>query len=54
MSCARRNCIVREEGHPDALWDVLARTVRVEARRANAVPMAEVIKEQVEIGEDIF
>ena len=22
LSCARRNCIVREEGHPDALWGI--------------------------------
>ena len=54
LSCARRNCIIREEGHPNALWDVSARTVRVGARRANAVPVAEVIKEQVKIGKDIF
>ena len=53
LSCARRNCIVREEGHPDALWDVPTRATRG-GRQAIAVPVAEVVKEQVEIGEDIF
>lgn len=53
LSCARRNCVVREEGHPDALWDVPTRATRG-GRRANAVPVAEVVEEQVEIGEDIF
>jgi hypothetical protein len=53
LSCARRNCIVREEGHPDALWDVPTRATR-RGRRANAVPVAEVVEEQVKIGEEIF
>ena len=53
LSCARRNCTVREEGHPYALWDVPTRATRG-GRQANAVPVAEVVEEQVEIGEDIF
>jgi hypothetical protein len=53
MSCARRNCIVREEGHRDALWDIPTRATRG-GRWANAVPVAEVVEEQVKIGADIF
>ena len=49
LSCARRNCIVREEGHPDALWGIpVARAPR------GGVPVAEVVEDSVEIGEDIF
>ncbi len=44
LSCAQRNCIVREEGHPDALWDVPTRAPQGR-RRANAVPVAEVVEE---------
>ncbi len=53
LSCARRNCMVREEGHLDALWNISARVPWGEGR-ADAVPVAEVVEEPVEIGKDIF
>jgi hypothetical protein len=37
LSCATRNCIVREDGHPDAFWDVPERAWR-RGRGAIAVP----------------
>ncbi len=48
LSCAWRNGIVRVEGHPDELWDIPG------GGHTNAVPVAEVVEEQVEIDEDIF
>jgi hypothetical protein len=53
LSCARKNCIIREEGHPDAVWDVPVCMTR-RGGRADAVPVAGILEEQVEIGEEIF
>jgi hypothetical protein len=53
LSFAWRNCIVREESHPDALWDVPDCSTGG-GRQANAVPVAEVVEEQVKIDEKFF
>jgi hypothetical protein len=44
LSCARKNCIVREEGHTDAVWDVPARRTR-RGGWADAVPVAGIVEE---------
>ena len=49
LSCARRNCIVREEGHPDGIWgDAGIRLPRGE------VLVEAALNKRADIGDDIF